>query len=179
MSFELVCLNGEDKGTVAGVAVAAGDALRKVPDQLKASGADAATIQAAWEPIYWEDTSFKACAPADNDSVRAPVHYYQGGAAASYCEEVYPTAHHYDPNTFPSASTAHRTTKSEIHADFLCSGNCEQYPLQAPVEGIEQALLKTQSYGCVATSVTGHPDLVGKQFPAACCASISLSCSVT
>ena len=47
-------------------AVAAGDALRKVPDQLKASGADAATIQAAWERAYselaWADTLAKGTA---------------------------------------------------------------------------------------------------------------------
>ncbi len=55
--------NGEDKDQVAGIAVSAGDALRKVPDQLKSSGGDAAAQFAAWEVAYaelaWSDTLAK------------------------------------------------------------------------------------------------------------------------
>jgi tetratricopeptide (TPR) repeat protein len=82
--------NGEDKGTVAGVAVAAGDALRKVPDQLKASGADAATIQAAWERAYaelaWADTLAKGT------SVSPQAKFLMGVAALSVGQGYLSTA---------------------------------------------------------------------------------------
>ena len=55
--------NGEDKDQVAGIAVGAGDELRKIPDQLKTSGADAVAIAAAWGKAYlelaWADTLAK------------------------------------------------------------------------------------------------------------------------
>ena len=62
MAKEMIA-NGEDKLQVAGVAVKSGDMLRKIPDQLKASGADAGAQKAAWETAYaelaWADTLAK------------------------------------------------------------------------------------------------------------------------
>lgn len=80
MAKEMIA-NGEDKLQVAGVAVKAGDVLRKIPDQLKASGADAATQKAAWVTAYaelaWADTLAKGT------SVAPQAKFLMGVAALS------------------------------------------------------------------------------------------------
>jgi hypothetical protein len=103
-------------------------------------------IRNAWAPLYWEDTSFQACAPEDEPStrLRAPLHHFSNGSEASYCEEIYPTGHH-------GRSTAHREVVSQISGGPVS----EQYPLLASRSAIESALQNTPSYRCHATYAPG------------------------
>jgi hypothetical protein len=108
-------------------------------------------IQNPWEPVYWEDKAFLACAPEDEPTtrVRAPLHHRvsSNGSNASYCEEIYPTEH-------LGVSTTHLTSRSTISSS--CSGSsCEHFPLLAPISGIETALENTSNYGCQATYAPG------------------------
>lgn len=72
---------GEDKNLIAGIAVGVGDALRKIPDQLRTSGADPEAIAAAWEKAYqelaWADTLAKGT------SVAAQAKFLMGLSALS------------------------------------------------------------------------------------------------
>jgi hypothetical protein len=130
-------------------------------------------IQNPWEPIYWEDTSFLACAPEDEPTtrVRAPLHHFMNsdGSGASYCEEVYPTAH----LTFGTSHSGSHTITSS------CSGSrCEQYPLLATEDGIQKALGNTSAYGCQATYAPGTSLVSSQGFAsvngaARCCTNVT------
>ncbi len=113
-------------------------------------------IRNAWAPLYWEDTSFQACAPEDEPSsrVRAPIHHFSNGGDASYCEEIYPTGHH-------GRSTAH---PGAVVSQIAGGTASEQFPLLASRSAIESALQGTPSYRCQATYAPGTSVASGKGY---------------
>jgi predicted transcriptional regulator len=82
--------NGEDKQLIAGIAVAAGDVLRQIPDQMRAGGADAAAVHAAWEKAYTELTW--ADSLARGTTVAEQAKFLMGVAALSVGQGYLTTA---------------------------------------------------------------------------------------
>ncbi|NDD92579.1 hypothetical protein EBZ37_10885 [bacterium] len=115
--------------------------------------------QTAWEPLYLEDTDFKACAPEAEPSQRvdAPVHQIGfTNQSASYCAEVYPTSHR-------SLTTRHTVSDYAIDTSGEPTDALPQAPLLAPLgrkyttgdadtnsDGILKALYNQVVYGCRA-----------------------------
>ena len=122
-------------------------------------------LEQAWSPVYQEDTSFEACAPASSQPLRAPIHHFKSTTGeASYCEEIYPTKQ-LGLSAPQDLSTAHFQVWSMPHSSD------GQYPLLAFKDDIESALQNNPSYSCQATFPSSVASTASKTYPAsgACC----------
>jgi hypothetical protein len=129
-------------------------------------------LQAAWEPIYYEDRLFEACAPEASVLVSAPIHQKQPASKASYCEEIYPTSHR-GTTTEGGHLPASGSRKITVASTDTSS---TQLPLLAEITGIEKALDQVSSYGCQASWLPkAYATSIGSLFPksGACCSTAS------